>query len=52
MPNRKIHPSASSPYTIGDPGIRSVDDLMKVLGNKTETLVNGSGLTKEHISNV
>jgi hypothetical protein len=40
----------SSPYITGEPGIGSVEELNKVLGNNTEMLTNGSSLKSENTS--
>ncbi|HJS64630.1 MAG TPA: hypothetical protein VJ767_07200 [Nitrososphaeraceae archaeon] len=40
----------SSPYITGEPGIGSVEELNKVLGNNTEMLTNGSSLKNDNTS--
>src|SRR5574342_614780 len=40
----------SSPYIIGKPGIGSVEELNKVLGNNTEMLTNGTSLKNDNTS--
>ena len=40
----------SSPYTTGEPGIGSVEELNKVLGNNTEMLTNGTSLKNDNTS--
>ena len=40
----------SSPYIIGEPGIGSVEELNKVLGNNTEMLTNGTSLKNDNTS--
>jgi hypothetical protein len=48
--NQNSSESEAGPYVIGEPGIGSVEELNKVLGNNTEMLTNGTNISNDNAS--